>query len=70
MFEPASTVQLFLSPFLLPVSEMALAPFMSGECITLPTHVGLDVSSELVRHTATGSLHGTEWVQSNRKERF
>lgn len=54
--------------FLLPVSEMALAPFMSSERVTLPTHVGFDLPSEFVRHTAAGSLHGTEQFQRNQKQ--
>lgn len=52
---------------LLPVSEMALVPFMSGEGVALPTHVGFDLASKLVRHTAAGSLHGTEGVERSQE---
>lgn len=49
--------------FLLPVSEMALGPFMSSECVAFPPNVGFDLPSKLVRHTAAGSPHGAERVE-------
>lgn len=53
--------------FLLPVSEVALVPFMSGEGIALSPHVGFDLASKLVRHTATGSLHGAKGVERSQE---
>lgn len=54
--------------FLLPVSKMALVPFMSGKGIALPPHVGFDLASKLVRYTTAGSLHGTEGVGGGKEE--
>ncbi len=54
--------------FWLPVSEVALVPFMSGEGIAFPPHVGFDLASKLVRHTAAGSPHGTERVERNQEQ--
>lgn len=42
-----------------PVREMVLVPFVSGEGVALPPHVGFDLASKLVGHATAGSLHGT-----------
>lgn len=47
---------------------MALVPFMSGEGVAFPPHVGFDLASKLVRHTAAGSLHCTGRVERNQKQ--
>lgn len=54
--------------FWLPVSEVALVPFMSGEGIALPPHVGFDLASKLVRYAAAGSPHGTEGVERSQEQ--
>lgn len=53
---------------MLPVSEVALAPFVSCEGVAFPPHVGFDLASKLVRHTAAGSLHGTEGVERSQRQ--
>lgn len=52
---------------LLPVSEVVLVPFMSGEGIAFPPHIGFDLASELVRYAAAGSLHCTGGVKRSQK---
>lgn len=53
---------------MLPVSEVALVPFMSGEGVAFPPHIGFDLASELVRYTAAGSLHCTRGVERSQKQ--
>lgn len=38
---------------------MFFVPFMSGEGVSFPPHVGFDLASKLVRHATAGSLHST-----------
>lgn len=52
---------------LLPVSEVVLVPFMSGEGIAFPPHIGFDLASKLVRYSAAGSLHCTGGVKRSQK---
>lgn len=52
----------------LPVGEVALVPFMSGEGVAFPPHVGFDLASKLVRHAAARSLHRTGRVERNQKQ--
>ena len=63
------TGKIFLTnrAYFLPVSEMALEPFMSGEGKAFPPHIGFDLAAKLVRHTTAGSLHGTEEVERSRE---
>lgn len=43
-----------------PESNLIMLPFGALDGIALPSNIGLDLSSKLVRNTTAGALHGPE----------
>lgn len=43
-----------------PESNLVMLPFGALDGIALPSNIGLDLSSKLVRNTTAGALHGSE----------